>query len=227
MISFLKESRPALVLFVLLIMGIVLTLGSVTLFVKVRSEVLEREALTFDTSISESIYLIRTPLMTNVMMIITNFGGVYIIFLTMAMSAYLFLKGHRPEASLFLFLLAMGIFLNILLKAGTMRPRPTTNALIIETDSSFPSGHAMNSFVFYTTCSYLVFHFTKSREKTIFAFICSGILIGLIGFSRVYLGVHYPTDILAGYAAGMVWFGSVLVSQKAMVFFKLFRSRSR
>ena len=121
----------------------------------------------------------------------------------------------------------MSALINYALKSVIQRPRPSFYPLLLESDYSFPSGHSMDSFVFYATLAYLVFHFTGNKE---FAVVCSAfsiVLIIAIGISRIYLGVHYPTDVLAGYLGGLGWFTSVILIQKTLIFYKLFKEKHK
>ena len=96
-----------------------------------------------------------------------------------------------------------GTVLNLVLKNVFQRSRPIfSQAFQVETGYSFPSGHAMISLVFYGAVVYIVFSFLKSRRSKLLAVIGALVVLSLIGFSRLYLGVHYLTDVLAGWAAG-------------------------
>ncbi|MGK0699836.1 phosphatase PAP2 family protein [Priestia flexa] len=95
--------------------------------------------------------------------------------------------------------------LNWLLKEIFERPRPEWSQLVDASHYSFPSGHAMNSSAFFVGLLCLVFIYTRTQSVRIIASLCLILLILLVGFSRMYLGVHYLTDILAGYALGISW----------------------
>lgn len=222
---FVFSSRGAFVLFCIMIFGLVISTFSTAVFWKLKNEVLEQELQTIDLVVSHFVYSLRTTELTSIMMLVTDLGGIYLVFFGAAIIVFLTLRKHVREAVLFMFILAMGLMLNMILKQYSQRPRPELDRLIVETDFSFPSGHAMNSLVFYTTVSYLVFHFTRNGPLTVVAFSLSALLVGLIGLSRVYLGVHYPSDILAGWAAGSSWFVTVILIQKTMIFFRLFHER--
>ncbi len=99
----------------------------------------------------------------------------------------------------------IGLGLTLLLKELYHRVRPDFLPLAYETSYSFPSGHAMNSLIFYTCLSFFVLNHVKNKQLRMIFFVLSGILIFLIGISRIYLGVHYPSDVIGGYAAGFCW----------------------
>lgn len=98
-----------------------------------------------------------------------------------------------------------GAFLNTLLKWFFKRERPDILPVIIEKGYSFPSGHSMGSLIFFSSCAYLCIHLLNSTGKKVMAYIIACILILLIGTSRVYLGVHYPTDVVGGYSIGIAY----------------------
>jgi undecaprenyl-diphosphatase len=99
-----------------------------------------------------------------------------------------------------------GQLLNLTLKHAFARERPDTALHLVEvTSTSFPSGHSMASSIFYLTMGVLLARTAQRRREKAY-FVGSAIMITfLIGFSRVYLGVHYPTDVLAGWSAGTAW----------------------
>jgi undecaprenyl-diphosphatase len=99
-----------------------------------------------------------------------------------------------------------GLLLDLVLKMGFNRPRPQvftwgTHAV----SSSFPSGHAMSATVVYSTVAYLATRLQKSRTGRTATRLAAAVLIVLICFSRVYLGVHYPSDVIAGMVVGIAW----------------------
>lgn len=148
---------------------------------------------------------------------ITALGGVTVLSLiTVLATVYLFLARQRAVA-LFMFLSIMGGWLvSTLLKIGVARPRPEIVTHLVEVhDMSFPSGHAMLSAVTYLTLGALLSRAERYRSSRIFL-IGVGILMTLmIGMSRLYLGVHYPTDVLGGWCAGATWaFGCWLVARR-------------
>jgi membrane-associated phospholipid phosphatase len=113
--------------------------------------------------------------------------------------------------------------LNRLIKDLFARPRPFfEHPLLLETSYSFPSGHAMESFVVYGMLAYfavLALRSWRARTAVVFG---SALLVLLIGFSRMYLGVHYFSDVVAGYAAGGVWLSALITGAETIR-----RSKSR
>ena len=98
-----------------------------------------------------------------------------------------------------------GAALVVLFKHLFQRPRPDLERVIAETGYSFPSGHAMVSLCFYGMAAFLLIRALKSWRQRMAVFTVALCLVVAIGISRIYLGVHYPTDVIAGYAAGFMW----------------------
>ena len=128
---------------------------------------------------------------------ITNFGGaIFLIVLTAAL--FLLIKNKKIGFSIFSNLVIITI-LNQLLKRILQRPRPTEFRIIEETGYSFPSGHSMVSMAFYGYLIYLIYKYVKNKYLKWGSIILLGALICCIGVSRIYLGVHYTSDVLGGF----------------------------
>ena len=128
---------------------------------------------------------------------ITNFGGA--IFLSIATIALLLLiKNKKIGLSIFSNIVIITI-LNQLLKRILRRPRPTELRIVEETGYSFPSGHSMVSMAFYGYLIYLIYRYIKNKYIKWSLIVLLSILICLIGISRIYLGVHYTSDVLGGF----------------------------
>lgn len=217
-------SPLAVVLTTQIIIGLILVIGSLMLFWEIAENVFAQNLAVFDTTITQAIYLLRGSTMTNFMKLITFFGGQTWLIIGIVMTiVYLFSKNKR-DAFVFLFILSFGVLLNLFLKDLFGRERPDVLPLLEEETFSFPSGHAMNSFIFYTSLSFFVFRKINHPVKKWLLISLSGLLILLIGVSRVYLGVHYPSDVVAGYIAGLWWFATVVLFKKTITFFRLLRS---
>lgn len=194
--------------------GVVVNLFSLWVFVELSESVLSREIDQFDVMVSYVVQSLRSPYMTEFMKNITLFGGPGILLGTLTIMAGLLIYKHKRRSLGFLTLMITGIILNIVLKFLFARERPSDARLVDEYFYSFPSGHAMNSFIFYGSIAYLFYHYTRDRVLGIAVAIALGILILLIGISRIYLGVHYPSDVVAGYIAGGWWLVTVLLFEK-------------
>lgn len=135
-------------------------------------------------------------------------GGTILTLVTLVAIGSLLAQRKRAEALFIAFAVGGGGLLNDLLKIGYARPRPDLVAHLVEVSSaSFPSGHAMNSAVTYLTLGVLLARAVPDRSLKIFVLWVGVLLTLIVGFSRVYLGVHWPTDVLAGWAVGSAWAG--------------------
>ena len=128
---------------------------------------------------------------------ITNFGGA--IFLSIAtVMLFLLIKNKKIGLSIISNIVIITI-LNQLLKRILQRPRPTEFRIVEETGYSFPSGHSMVSMAFYGYLIYLIYRYIKNKYVKWTLITILSILICLIGISRIYLGVHYTSDVLGGF----------------------------
>ena len=138
---------------------------------------------------------------------LTGFGSaVGIGLVTVVVAGYLSL---RRRFGLLVFVLASvltGTALSLVLKEWFHRPRPQVVPHLTDISSaSFPSGHSMMSSIAYLTLAALLARATPDRKTKLYFFVVAILLTGLIGFSRLYLGVHFPTDVLAGWCIGCTW----------------------
>lgn len=128
---------------------------------------------------------------------ITNFGGA--IFLSLAtITLFLLIKNKKIGLSIITNIVIITV-LNQLLKRILQRPRPTEFRIVEETGYSFPSGHSMVSMAFYGYLIYLIYRYIKNKYVKWTLITLLSILICLIGISRIYLGVHYTSDVLGGF----------------------------
>jgi len=185
--------------------GFLVAAFTIWLFAKIANEVLEKETQAFDQSTLLTLRHLHTPLRNQVMVGVTALGQPSaLLIVTLSLGIWLLFKRRRPEA-ITLAIGALGsLGLNYLLKELFRRARPPVWEHVISvTQYSFPSGHAMMSLVVYGLSAYLLA--TRFYRWRVLIFSFSILLILAIGFSRLYLGVHWPSDVAAGYAAGIAW----------------------
>lgn len=186
------------------VFSLVFFVGFLALFEDV---ILEKSVTTFDTYILNWIYTFRTPYLNEIMKVVTSLGNVeYVaIFILVLSSILLFIKKRKY----ILYILASSIISEgfvFLMKILTQRPRPEIHdALIVENSFSFPSGHAMVAIAVYGLVFFFLLEISKEAWKKILVGIAGLLLVLGIGFSRIYLGVHWPTDVLASYLLGGSW----------------------
>ena len=133
-------------------------------------------------------------------------GPVVLAIVVGAVAGYMLILGYRRGALRLLGAAAGGVGVVIALKHLYDRPRPTVVLHLMDaTSTSFPSGHSMLSAVIYLSLGAMVARVTPGLWGKAFVLSVAMIVTALVGFSRVYMGVHYPSDVLAGWIAGLAW----------------------
>jgi membrane-associated phospholipid phosphatase len=206
-----KILRKALALLALFSVEIIfiwiIFLGSLLIFSKVVGEVFIEKEQDFEARAFAFTSHITSPVMTQVMLGLSFLASIEFIS-TAAFGIFvyfLFIRRHHWY-SLRIPVVAVGsISLNLILKWLFNRPRPALEHLTAVSGLSFPSGHAMMSFSFYGLIIYLVFENVKRKSLRYLICLMLFVLMHLIGLSRVYLHVHYASDVLAGFAMGTIW----------------------
>ena len=160
----------------------------------------------FDNFVYQHINSIRSNFLTNVLIGITELGGVIGLFVILLITDIILCKKNRiREATAITLNLIISTIVYVLLKNIFQRERPVTgNILVDEVGFSFPSGHTTNNVAFYALAIYLVCINVKNKLIRNVCCVIFAIIPILIAFSRIYLRVHYPTDIMAGFCLGIV-----------------------
>ena len=160
--------------------------------------------MSIDTSINTLMTLLQRDTLTQIMIIITNIVSTKVLTI-LSLLLILFLTYKKRYQKIFLVILSIGggIALELSLKALIQRARPE-NALIESSTYSFPSGHATLAIIFFSLLIYLFKDQIKNKISRYCFITLNILLIILIGFSRVYLNVHWFTDVLAGFAIGLI-----------------------
>ncbi len=161
-------------------------------------DVMDKDIMTFDENgyIVVSKYLIHEN-MTKIEQFITNFGGVYWL-IGLSIFLLIIIKNKRISISI-LINLGLSALLNFTLKQILQRPRPIEHRIIDENGYSLPSGHSMVSMAFYGYLIYLVYKNIDNKYIKRILIALLSLLIISIGISRIYLGVHYTSDVIAGF----------------------------
>ena len=180
-------------------------LGLLALFGWLSQEVLEKEAFGFDTTILLWLHQHSNATIDNLMLTLTKLGNPAFVVVLVTISFSLLLWYKRVWAAQILFLTCLGgLILNQGLKLVFAKPRPQLwTPLIVEHSYSFPSGHALGSSALYGFLAVLLASQYPRYRLGIYGIAV--VIVGSIGLSRLFLGVHYPTDIIAGYAVGLLW----------------------
>ncbi|MEG5032460.1 phosphatase PAP2 family protein [Microcoleus sp. AT3-D2] len=181
-------------------------------FATIAEEVLEKESYAFDTFILLALRQLHTPLRDQIMLGFTFLGEPnLLVVICLSLGIVLLARNHRSEAATIALAGGGAIGLNLLLKRLFARARPQLWERVVDVRFySFPSGHAMISMVIYGLLGYFLgARFPKQRWSI---YILTVVLIAAIGLSRLYLGVHWPTDVIAGYTAGLVWLITCIIT---------------
>jgi undecaprenyl-diphosphatase len=156
-----------------------------------------------DMALLNFVYSIRSAPLNGVMFSATFLGSTpFIAMAAIIIVVILRLKKSGRFSNLFWITLTASAAIDNLLKYLIRRDRPNVSPLDSGTTYSFPSGHAMNSLVFYGLIAYFIHQRIKNKNVLAVTDVAGVVLVLSIGFSRVYLGAHYPTDVLAGFAGG-------------------------
>jgi membrane protein DedA with SNARE-associated domain/membrane-associated phospholipid phosphatase len=189
-----------------LTIGLILFILALFSFGEIAEDVIDKETLFhFDLRIQRLVEGVISPRATEFMVDITNFGGVYLVItIIVVVLTYLLYKGDWWRVFTFFLAAGLGEILLTLLKLSFHRPRPAHHLTVVH-GYSFPSGHAFTAMIVYGFLIYMTWQWSKDK---VLAFMISFLLIFLIvfiGISRIYLEVHWLTDVLGGYAMGLAW----------------------
>lgn len=199
---------------VAVLFALVATATGLLAFAYIADEVGEGSTVGFDEAL---LLAFRTPGDTGdpigplgleiAMLDITALGSTtLLVLITLIVAGYLFIDGKRHAALFVLLATSSGAVLSYLLKALFDRPRPDLVAHLVEVHTlSFPSGHAMGAALTYLTLGVLIVRTEQKRRIKIYVLSVAVLLTLIVGISRVYLGVHWPTDVLAGWSIGGAW----------------------
>ncbi len=185
---------------------LILNAISIYVFSKMAEDYLEKESTyRLDLWLAQNISLISEPWLNRLMVFITSvFSPEVLLAVAMLASIYYAVKKHWYRAALVFLSSAGGAALSAAIKILVARPRPD-GGLVLETGFSFPSQHAFMSFIFFSLVYLLFREYIKPLGLRYLFADANFILIIAIGFSRVYLKVHYFSDVVAGYALGIFW----------------------
>ncbi|WP_408007298.1 phosphatase PAP2 family protein [Pseudalkalibacillus sp. A8] len=172
----------------------------------------------FDIQVMKYVWGIRSDWLNAFFIFITYVGSAYVSIPLLIVLGTYFLVNKKIKLALVLIFNLVGVrAMNRLLKNGFNRTRPDENPLLDVGGLSFPSGHAMNSAAFICFLGYLLWtYLSKKGRQAGYILVGAWTLVFLIGFSRVYLGVHFPSDVIAGFSAGGIWLILTLVFLKVM-----------
>ena len=194
---------------VLVFVTMTLTLGEIS------EDVIRHEPLTVaDVQLSAWLHAHGSPLLTRAMFVATSFGStVTVTGISVALGLYLLWKRRFYWFAAVASCVIGGVLLNNILKYAFHRQRPHfENPLLTLTSYSFPSGHTMMAAVLYGVIAAYLFAKTPDRRWRVLIILSACLLIALVGFSRIYLGAHYLSDVLGAMAEGLAWLALCLTT---------------
>jgi len=196
-----------------LLAAIAIFSGLILAFLQIADEMIDGEMEAFDQAI---LLLFRDPAdrdrvigpdwVLEMVRDVTALGSFALLgLIVLSVCGYLLLARMRAAALLILVSVAGGTVLSTALKMGYNRPRPDLIAMSQQFTASFPSGHAMLSAVTFLTLGALLAQLAPTRRLQVFSLVAAMVLTLMVGLSRLYMGVHYPSDVLAGWCLGAAW----------------------
>lgn len=193
--------------YLVIIFAGILTIVSINAFIDLTENLAENDLEVYDESIGRFIQSFRGHLTTNFFRIITDMGDRYVYIIVVVLLSLYFIIRHNTWRFILqaVSVLLLATLTNVLLKRIINRTRPALEHLVYVDTLSYPSGHAMSAMSFYGFLAYLSARYIANKLTRYAVVFTLVLLIFLIGVSRIYLGVHYPSDVAAGFIGGFIW----------------------
>ena len=217
-----RQSRPRLSLVqqlgIHLIIGLIVSFACLLAFSAIAEDVVEKDQLVeIDMAFANALHAAATPQSTMIYRAISFVGleGVWIIGLLLAV--FFAIRRQWLHLAMLIIALGGGMLLNNALKALFARARPAfADPFVVAQNFSFPSGHAMFSLIGYGMFTYFIWSSLSNHHLRILLVFAASLLVILIGISRMTLGVHYLSDVVAGFAAGGVWLAACITAMNTI-----------
>ena len=202
-----RRRRLLEILSVFLTLGMIAAIGTLIFLGWLADQVFEGDARQFDDATRAAVHTIASPTMTLFMRFMSFLGNTMtLVIASIAAIVWFALRRWGREAKLFALTMIGASLLNITLKLAFKRPRPVPFFDLTAPESySFPSGHSLASCCFFAGLAAILSGRVKRKRVRTIIWTIATITFLLIGLSRIYLGVHYTTDVIAGFASAMIW----------------------
>ncbi|NJW53332.1 phosphatase PAP2 family protein [Salinimicrobium oceani] len=202
-----SREHPDFPFYLLIFLAFIVFVVGINGFVNLTEEVQGETIDHFDKRVTEFVTSFRTPELNNFFQFVTDLGDFYAyLFATITAGLFFLYKLKNKKFILQLVgVVILSFLVNLALKEAFDRARPTLEHMVVVKTLSYPSGHAMSAMSFYGFLIYLIFQIKMNRGLRIFLSLLFATLILLIGLSRIYLGVHFPSDVVGGFVAGLIW----------------------
>ncbi|MGK7389812.1 MAG: phosphatase PAP2 family protein [Candidatus Cyclobacteriaceae bacterium M2_1C_046] len=200
----LQKHKKNLAFIITLGAGLLISGLLVNAFLELLEELSEQELAPFDDAVAGFVKDIRSGPLTDFFTYATKLSDQEFYFIATPILAVIiyFIYGRLTKAVRLTLVLIVASTINLLLKDFIERPRPKGEHLVEVSTASFPSGHTVSSVAFYGFLIYIFWMSDLNRIHKIWITVLLGLIILSVGFSRIYLGVHYTTDVIAGFLAG-------------------------
>lgn len=208
------SDKPASLIAVILSLSLGITVLAIVLFSWIADEMREGDTMRFDDNVRSFVHSFSSPGTTKFMFAMSFMGaGGLAIMLIAAVILCVVKKWYRALGWLALTLAGAAV-LSVTLKYGFHRARPDVFFGALPHSYSFPSGHSLFAFCFYGVMAGLINARVRSLWLRVTVFSIASLMVALIGLSRIYLGVHYPSDVIAGYLAGAIWVSTMITMDR-------------
>lgn len=208
-----SRENPDFPFYLLIFLAFLVFVVGINAFVELTEEVQGETIDHFDSRATDYVTSFRTPELNNFFQFVTDLGDFYAYLVATIIAGLFFFYKIKNKRFIFQLIgvVILSFLVNLALKEAFDRARPTLEHMVVVKTLSYPSGHAMSAMSFYGFLIYLIFKIKMNRLLRIFMVILFASLIFLIGLSRVYLGVHFPSDVVGGFVAGLIWIAFCVV----------------
>lgn len=201
-----------------LLVGFIIAIAAVFFFGWFADEMRDGDTTRFDDSIRAFVHTFASPVLTEIMKFASFLGStLFLVLFGIVVFGMFYYQKHRRAALLFAISSIGAAILLVSLKLVYRRTRPEPFFdTILPASFSFPSGHSLASFCFYLALAAIITMRIENKRFRILIWIFSAALVLLIGISRIYLGVHYPSDVVAGFIVGFIWVITIAVADRLL-----------
>jgi undecaprenyl-diphosphatase len=199
-----------------IVVGLAVLIAVLVILGFVAEAIRQQEVFLLDTTATPFLHGIQSPFMDGLMNTLTTIGSSFVLVPLFVVAVILLTRRRRFGAATFLGVATVGgVIIEYTMKLVFARPRPQLAWAHVQPDYSFPSGHTMNSAVFYVALALIIWSIFGRRIGVASMTVAVILTIG-VGISRIYLGYHYLSDVVGGFAAGLAWLFIVLVAFEAI-----------
>lgn len=202
-----SRDHPDFPFYFLIFLSFLVFVIGINLFVELTDEVQGKNIEHFDQSVTDYVTSFRTPGLNSFFQFVTDLGDFYAYLIATTIAGlFFFYKIKNKKFILQLIgVVILSFLVNLALKEFFDRARPSLEHMVVVKTLSYPSGHAMSAMSYYGFLIYLTFHIKMNNWLRGFLTLLLSVLIFFIGLSRVYLGVHFPSDVVGGFIGGLIW----------------------